>query len=154
MWSIVKWPVIPVLVIVMVALLYWATPNVQQPRFRWLSVGAVIAITVAIVASIGFGFYVSGFSNYDKTYGPLAGVIVFLLWMWLMNLALLFGAEVDAEPRARPRACRPEWPPRRPSSSRPGTRRPRRRRPRAGPAFIDEQEAIREETDHAGSERH
>ncbi|GAA6527114.1 YihY/virulence factor BrkB family protein [Intrasporangium sp. DVR] len=96
-WSIAKWPAILLLVIVMVALLYWATPNVKQPRFRWLSVGAVIAILVAIVASVGFGFYVSGFSNYDKTYGSLAGVIVFLLWMWLMNLALLFGAEVDAE---------------------------------------------------------
>lgn len=96
-WSIAKWPVILILVIAMVALLYWATPNVKQPRFRWLSVGAVIAILAAIVASVGFGLYVSGFSNYDKTYGSLAGVIVFLLWMWLMNLALLFGAEVDAE---------------------------------------------------------
>ncbi|MDV3220925.1 YihY/virulence factor BrkB family protein [Intrasporangium sp.] len=96
-WNVAKWPVMLVLVIAMVALLYWATPNVRQPRFRWLSVGAAIAIAVAIIASVGFGFYVSGFSNYDRTYGSLAGVIIFLLWMWLMNLALLFGAEVDAE---------------------------------------------------------
>lgn len=96
-WNIAKWPVILVLVVVMVALLYWATPNLQQPRFRWLSVGAVIAIVVAVVASVGFGFYVAGFSHYNKTYGSLAGIIVFLLWLWLINLSLLFGAEVDAE---------------------------------------------------------
>ncbi len=96
-WNIAKWPVMLVLLMVMVALLYWATPNVQQPRFRWLSVGAAVAIVVAVVGTIGLGIYVSGFGNYDKTYGSLAGVIVFLLWLWLINLSLLFGAEVDAE---------------------------------------------------------
>ncbi|KAB7745110.1 YihY family inner membrane protein [Nostocoides sp. F2B08] len=96
-WNIAKWPVILVLVVLAVAILYYATPNIQQPRFRWISLGAFVAITVWIIATLGFGFYVSSFGNYQRTYGSLAGVIVFLLWLWLTNLALLFGAEVDAE---------------------------------------------------------
>jgi membrane protein len=96
-WNIAKWPVILVLVVVLVAILYHATPNVRQPKFRWVSVGAVIAILVWILASLGFGFYVSKFSNYGATYGTLAGIIIFLLWLWITNLALLFGAELDAE---------------------------------------------------------
>jgi membrane protein len=96
-WNIAKWPVILVVVVLIVALLYFATPNVKQPKFRWLSVGAFLAILVWVVASAAFGFYVSNFSSYNKTYGSLAGVIVFLLWLWLTNVALLFGAELDAE---------------------------------------------------------
>jgi membrane protein len=96
-WNIAKWPVILVCVVLAVAVLYYATPNVKQPKFRWISVGAGFAILVWVVASIGFGFYVSHFGSYNKTYGALAGVIVFLLWLWLTNLALLFGAELDAE---------------------------------------------------------
>ncbi|WP_370615708.1 YihY/virulence factor BrkB family protein [Mumia sp. Pv 4-285] len=96
-WNIAKWPVLLLVVILIVALLYYATPNVRQPRFRWISVGAVIAIVTLIVASVGFGFYIANFSSYSKTYGSLAGVVVFLLWLWITNLALLFGAEVDAE---------------------------------------------------------
>jgi membrane protein len=96
-WDIAKWPVLLLIVIVTVAILYYATPNVRQPKFRWLSVGAAIAIAIWIAASAAFGFYVANFSSYDKTYGSLAGVVVFLLWLWLTNLALLFGAEVDAE---------------------------------------------------------
>ena len=96
-WNIAKWPVILAIVIVLVALLYYATPNIKQPKFRWISVGAVIAIVTWVVASILFGLYVSNFGSYNKTYGSLAGVIVFLLWLWITNLALLFGAEVDAE---------------------------------------------------------
>lgn len=96
-WDIAKWPVLLVIVVVIVAVLYYATPNVKQPKFRWISVGAVFAIFVWILASVLFGLYVSMFSSYDKTYGSLAGVIVFLLWLWLTNLALLFGAELDAE---------------------------------------------------------
>jgi len=80
-----------------VAVLYYATPNVQQPKFRWISVGAVFAIVVWILASAAFGFYVATFSSYNKTYGSLAGVVVFLLWLWITNLALLIGAELDAE---------------------------------------------------------
>jgi membrane protein len=82
---------------VLVAVLYYATPNVKQPKFRWMSVGAAIAIVVWLLASVAFGFYVANFGSYNKTYGSLAGVIVFLLWLWITNLALLFGAELDAE---------------------------------------------------------
>jgi membrane protein len=96
-FDIVKWPVILGVVVLVVALLYYATPNVRQPRFRWVSPGAVLAIVTWGLATVGFGFYVSNFSSFDKTYGALAGVIVFLLWLWLTNLALLFGAELDAE---------------------------------------------------------
>ena len=96
-WDIVKWPVLLGVVVVIVALLYYATPNVQQPKFRWISLGAGLAILVWVLASAAFGFYVANFSSYNKTYGSLAGVIVFLLWLWLTNLALLFGAELDAE---------------------------------------------------------
>jgi membrane protein len=96
-WNIAKWPVMLAVVVVIVALLYYATPNVKQPKFRWISVGALVAIITWIVASALFGFYVANFSSYNKTYGSLAGVIVFLLWLWITNLALLFGAELDAE---------------------------------------------------------
>ena len=96
-WSIAKWPVLLLVVVLIVALLYYATPNVKQPKFRWISVGAIVAIVVWVIASAAFGFYVANFSSYDKTYGSLAGVIAFLLWLWITNLALLFGAELDAE---------------------------------------------------------
>ena len=78
-------------------MLYYATPNVKQPKFRWISIGAGFAILAWLVASLLFGFYVANFGSYNKTYGALAGVIVFLLWLWITNLALLFGAELDAE---------------------------------------------------------
>jgi membrane protein len=96
-WNIAKWPVILVCVVLAVAVLYYATPNVKQPKFRWLSIGAGFAILMWIAASVLFGFYVANFGSYNKTYGTLAGVIVFLLWLWITNLALLFGAELDAE---------------------------------------------------------
>lgn len=96
-WSIAKWPVLFLVVVLIVALLYYATPNVRQPRFRWISIGALVAIVTWAIASAAFGLYVANFSSYDKTYGALGGVIVFLLWLWLTNLALLFGAELDAE---------------------------------------------------------
>ncbi|WP_221933718.1 YihY/virulence factor BrkB family protein [Aeromicrobium piscarium] len=96
-WNIAKWPVLLAIVVVIVALLYHSTPNVRQPKFRWLSIGAVLAIIAWIIASAGFALYVLNFSNYNSTYGSLGGVIVFLLWLWITNLALLFGAEFDAE---------------------------------------------------------
>ena len=96
-WGIVKWPVVLALVVVLVAILYHVTPNVRQPRMRWISVGALVAIVVWVLASAAFGVYVATFSSYDATYGSLAGIIVFLLWLWITNLALLFGAELDAE---------------------------------------------------------
>lgn len=96
-WDIAKWPVVLAVVTANIAVLYYATPNVKQPKFRWISVGAFVAILVWVIASAAFGLYVSMFSSYDRTYGSLAGVIVFLLWLWLTNNALLFGAELDAE---------------------------------------------------------
>lgn len=96
-WSIARWPVLAFIVVLMVAILYWATPNARQPKFRWLSLGAVLAIVVLAIASTLFGLYVANFSNYDRTYGALAGVIIFLLWLWIANIALLLGAEFDAE---------------------------------------------------------
>ncbi|MFC8193359.1 YihY/virulence factor BrkB family protein [Cellulomonas sp. NPDC057328] len=96
-WNIAKWPVVVVLVALAIAILYHATPNVRQPKFRWVSVGAVVAIVVWVLASLGFAFYVANFSSYNETYGSLAGVIIALLWLWITNLALLFGAELDAE---------------------------------------------------------
>ena len=96
-WNIVKWPIMLLVVVFLVALLYYASPNIKQPKFRWVSVGAGLAIVVWILASLGFGIYVANFGSYNKTYGSLAGVIILLLWLWLTNMALLFGAEVDAE---------------------------------------------------------
>nr|WP_090275586.1 YihY/virulence factor BrkB family protein [Mycolicibacterium komanii]CRL68572.1 putative ribonuclease BN [Mycolicibacterium komanii] len=96
-WNVLRWPMILLFVVAAVAILYYVTPNVQQPKFRWISGGAALAIVVWILASVVFGLYVANFGSYNKTYGALAGVIVFLLWLWITNLALLFGAEVDAE---------------------------------------------------------
>jgi membrane protein len=86
-----------VVVTLAVALLYYVTPNVRQPRFRWVSPGALVAIVVWVAVSVGFAFYVGNFSSYNKTYGSVAGGVVALLWLWLTNLALLFGAELDSE---------------------------------------------------------
>lgn len=96
-WNIAKWPVLLLVVIAVIALLYYVTPNVKQPTFRWITPGAVVAIVVAVLASLGLGLYVANFGSYNRTYGALAGVIVFLLWIWIVNVALLFGAEFDAE---------------------------------------------------------
>ena len=96
-WTYAKWPFMLIIVAILVAVLYYATPNVKQPRFRWMSVGAGLAIVLWVIGSIGFGVYVATFGNYDRTYGSLGGTIVLLLWLWLTNSALLFGAEFDAE---------------------------------------------------------
>lgn len=96
-WDIAKWPVLLLLVSFMFAFLYWAAPNVQQPKFRWLSPGGIVGVVLWVVASGLFALYVVNFSSYDKTYGTLGGVIAFLVWLWITNLAMLFGAEVNAE---------------------------------------------------------
>lgn len=96
-WNIAKWPVLLFVIVALVAVLYYATPNAKQPKFRWISMGALLAIVVLAISTAGFVLYVANFSNYERTYGSLAGVIVFLLWLWIANLALLFGAEFDAE---------------------------------------------------------
>ncbi len=96
-WNVVKWPVLVVLVSLMFAILYWASPNARQGGFRWVSPGGFVAVVLWIAASLGFAFYAATFASYDKTYGALGSVIVFLTWLWLSNLAILFGAEFDAE---------------------------------------------------------
>jgi membrane protein len=97
LWGALKWPALALILAVVIAVLYHVTPNVRQPRFRWLSPGAALAIAVWLGGSLGFGLYVANFSNYSATYGSLAGGIVFLVWLWVSNLALLVGAELDAE---------------------------------------------------------
>jgi membrane protein len=96
-WNVIKWPVVLVVLALMIAVLYYSTPNVRLRGFKWVSPGAAVAIVVAIVASALFAFYVANFGGYNKTYGALAGVVVFLIWFWLINVALLFGIELDAE---------------------------------------------------------
>jgi membrane protein len=109
-WNIAKWPVLLVVVSFMFALLYWAAPNVKQPGFRWVSPGGVLAVTGWIIASLAFAFYVANFGSYNKTYGALAGPIVFLVWLWISNIMILMGAEFNAElerERAIERGMRP-----------------------------------------------
>jgi len=96
-WDIAKWPVLLLIVSFMFALLYWAAPNVKQPGFRWISPGGIVAVVLWIVASVAFAFYVANFGSYNKTYGALGGVIIFLVWLWLTNVAVLLGAEFNAE---------------------------------------------------------
>ena len=96
-WDWAKWPVLALVVMMVVALLYYATPNVDFTRFRVISVGAFVAILVWLAASVGFAFYVANFGSYNKTYGSVAGVVITLLWLWITNVALVFGAELDAE---------------------------------------------------------
>ena len=96
-WAWVKWPILLVIVAAMIAALYYIAPNVKQPGIRWVTPGGVIALVTWLVASAAFGVYVSHFGSYNKTYGTLGGVIVFLVWLWVSNLALLFGLEFDAE---------------------------------------------------------
>jgi membrane protein len=96
-WNIAKWPVLIVVVSFMFALLYWAAPNVKHPKFRWVSPGGVLAVIGWIIVSLAFAFYVANFGSYNKTYGALAGPIVFLVWLWVSNLMVLLGAEFNAE---------------------------------------------------------
>ncbi|GAB3661612.1 YihY/virulence factor BrkB family protein [Streptomyces sparsus] len=98
-WSIAKWPALLLVVAFVIALLYWAAPNVRGPGFRWLSPGSFLAVLLWLAASAGFAFYVATFGSYNRTYGTVAGVIVFLVWLWLSNLAILLGLEFDAELR-------------------------------------------------------
>ena len=92
-----KFPVLLVVVMLMLAVLYFASPNAKLPGFKWISPGSVVAVVVWVLASVAFAFYVANFGNYQKTYGTLGGVVSFLVWMWITNLAVLFGAELNAE---------------------------------------------------------
>ena len=96
-WDIAKWPVLIVLVSFMFGLLYWAAPNVKHPRFDWVTPGGLLAVLLWLVASAAFALYVANFGSYNKTYGSLGGVIVFLVWLWISNVVILLGAEFNAE---------------------------------------------------------
>jgi membrane protein len=96
-WSVAKWPLLVVIAMLLLAMLFWIAPNVRQPRFRWLTVGGFVALLATGLASFGFGLYVANFDSYDKTYGSLGAVIAFLVWIYLVNSAVLFGVEVNAE---------------------------------------------------------
>jgi membrane protein len=93
-FDIVKWPIMLVIVRL---ILYYMGPNVRQPGFRWVSPGSILAVGVWILASAGFAFYVASFSSYNKTYGALGGIVVFLIWLWITNVVILLGAELNAE---------------------------------------------------------
>lgn len=96
-WDIAKWPVMLVIVAAIIALLYYASPNVKLRGFKWVTPGAIFAVVVWLIASAAFAFYVANFSSYDKIYGTLGGLVVLLIWLWITNLALLFGHELNAE---------------------------------------------------------
>jgi membrane protein len=96
-WEIAKWPVLVLVVALILAILYYAAPNVRHPKFQWVSPGSLVAIALWVVASAAFAVYVANFGSYDKTYGSIAGVIVFLVWLWITNIAVLLGAEFNAE---------------------------------------------------------
>ncbi len=96
-WEIAKWPVIALVVTVLFAILYWASPNVKHPAFKWITPGGILAVVLWVIASALFALYVANFSSYNATYGSIAGVIVFLVWLWITNLAILLGAELNAE---------------------------------------------------------
>jgi hypothetical protein len=95
-YNIIKWPILLLIVSFLFALLYWASPNAKQ-GFRWVTPGGLLALVLWLIASAGFAFYVANFSSYNKTYGSLAGLIVFLIWLWITNIAILLGAELNAE---------------------------------------------------------
>ncbi|HEY7144763.1 MAG TPA: YihY/virulence factor BrkB family protein [Streptosporangiaceae bacterium] len=95
-WDIAKWPVLLFFVILILAILYWASPNARQ-KFRWFSPGSLIAVPAWLIASGLFALYVANFAHYNRVYGSIAAVIIFLIWLWISNLAVLFGVEFNAE---------------------------------------------------------
>jgi membrane protein len=92
-----SWPVLLVVVMLMIALPYNSSPSAKLPGFKWVTPGSVLAVVVWLVASAAFAFYVANFGSYNKTYGAPGGVVVFLVWMWITNVAILLGAELNAE---------------------------------------------------------
>ena len=96
-WQIAKWPVLVAMVMFMLAVLFYAAPNAKLDGFKFITPGAIVAVVVWLLASVAFAFYVANFGSYDKTYGSLAGVVIFLVWLWITNVAILFGAQLNAE---------------------------------------------------------
>jgi membrane protein len=96
-WQIAKWPVLLLIVSFMFAFLYWAAPNVKHPKFKFVTPGGIVGVLIWLIASAAFAFYVANFGSYNKTYGALGGVVTFLVWLWISNIAILLGAELNAE---------------------------------------------------------
>lgn len=96
-WEFAKWPAGMLAAVVALAILYRFAPNVAGRKFSWVSLGAAVALVVIGVATLGFNFFVANFSNFNEVYGSLTGVIVFLLWLWLVNIAVVYGVRLDAE---------------------------------------------------------
>jgi membrane protein len=96
-WDIAKWPVLLIIVSLLFAVFYWAAPNANVGRFRWITAGGLVAVVIWLLASAGFAFYVANFGSYNKVYGSIASIIVFLIWLWISNMAILVGAEFDAQ---------------------------------------------------------
>ncbi|MGB5065308.1 MAG: YihY/virulence factor BrkB family protein [Candidatus Competibacter sp.] len=96
-WSILKWPALLILVSVLLAVLFWASPNAKQSGIKWVSPGGIVAVLIWLLVSGLFTVYVTFFASYNKTYGSMAGVVIFLVWLWLTNIAILLGAEINAE---------------------------------------------------------
>ena len=96
-WDIAKWPVLVLVVSLVIAILYYASPNVRHPGLRWIIPGSLLAVLLWVVASAAFAFYVASFASYNKTYGALGGIVVFLVWLWITNTVILLGAELSAE---------------------------------------------------------
>jgi membrane protein len=96
-WNVAKWPVMALVFLLLLSILYYASPNARLRGFRWVTPGSLVAIVVWIVASALFGLYVANFGSYDKTYGTLGGLIALLIWFWISNLAILFGLQLNAE---------------------------------------------------------
>jgi membrane protein len=95
-WNILRWPVILFLMILAMAILYYAAPDVEQ-EWKWITPGAVFAVIGWILASLAFSYYVNNFGSYDKTYGSIGAVIVLLTWMYLTGLFILVGGEINSE---------------------------------------------------------
>jgi membrane protein len=96
-WDVAKWPVLLVVVSCVLAILYWAAPNVRHRGLRWITPGGLLAVAVWLIASGAFALYVANFASYNKTYGSLAAIVVFLVWLWISNTAVLLGAQLNAE---------------------------------------------------------
>jgi membrane protein len=96
-WDIAKWPVLAAVFVIMINLLYYASPNVKLRGFKWMTPGSLVALVVWVLASAAFAFYVANFGSYNKTYGTLGGLIALLVWFWITNLAILFGHQLNAE---------------------------------------------------------
>jgi membrane protein len=96
-WNVAKWPVMVAIFVLMVDLLYYASPNVKLRGFRWVTPGCLVAMVVWAIVSAAFAFYVANFGSYDKTYGTLGGLVALLVWLWISNLAILFGHQLNAE---------------------------------------------------------